>query len=302
MHFRDILQSDLVSEGQDFSFPDQLSASIDEEDAEADLLLHFLLNMKEEKEKHAAKLVASVDCLAADIKEVEKRYSSRTESIPDASGTLLNHNEISDKCSLKGPIHVEGTSRFSMSTVNEERLMRNLNQLENAYFSMRSKIEISESNAAPRPDSDVLKIRDRSSQLQNESDGLEESTDPLGGFFEGLCKYARYSKFELCGSLRSTYMLNSANVICSLSFDRDEDYFAAAGISKKIKIFEFGALLNDSVDIHYPLIEMSSRSRLSCVCWNGYIKNYLASTDYEGVVQVRNLFHQISLLICCFLE
>ena len=291
-----------MSEGQDLSFPDQSSVCIDEEDAEADLLLHFLLNMKDGKEKHAAKLVADVECLSADIEEVEKRYISRTESLSNASGILLNSKETTDKCSLKGSMHVEGTSMFSMSTVNEERLMRNLDRLENAYFLMRSKIEISESNAASRSDSDVLKIRDRSSQVQNDTDVQEESTDPLGVFFEGLCKYARYSKFELRGSIRSMDMLNSANAICSLSFDRDEDYFAAAGVLKKIKIFEFGALLNDSVDIHYPLIEMSSRSKLSCVCWNSYIKNYLASTDYEGVVQVCDLFHQMSLLMCCCLE
>lgn len=279
---RDILLSDLIREGDESSCPDQSPSSIDEEDAEADLLLHFLLNMKEEKSKQATKLAADVACLTADLEEVEKRYSSRMEF---SHATRLLSNAASDR-SLGAPINLEGTSSFSMSMGNEERLTRNLDQLENAYFSMRSKIELSESNIASRSDSDVLRIRDRSSQVQNDAHVGRESTDSLGAFFEGLCKYARYSKFELRGSLRSVDILNAANVICSLSFDRDEDYFAAAGISKKIKIFEFDALLNDAVDIHYPLIEMSSRSRLSCICWNSYIKNYLASTDYEGVVQL----------------
>ncbi|ONK69841.1 uncharacterized protein A4U43_C05F27290 [Asparagus officinalis] len=254
---RDILLSNFVSEGQDMLSPDD-SAAIDEEDAEADLLFHFLLSMKEQKEKQAAKLEADVQRLTGDIEEVERRR----------------------------PAHGEGTSWFSTSILKEERLIGNLDQLENAYFSMRSKIEPSESDSVSRSDSDVLRIRNGRFQVQNDTDLWKEPTDSLGSFFEGLCKYARYSKFELCGSLRSVDILNSANVICSLSFDRDEDYFAAAGVSKKIKIFEFGALLNDSVDIHYPLIEMSNRSKLSCVCWNNYIKNYLASTDYEGVVQL----------------
>lgn len=289
------------------SFPDQLPTSIDEEDAEADLLLHFLLNMKEEKEKQAAKLTGDVECLSADIEEVERRYLSSMEPLFAASEIPINANDtptlpinaslISDEDSLKGPIHADVTSKFSISTGNKERLMRNLTQLENAYFSMRAKIELSESNGAARPDSDVLRIRDRSSQVENDTDAGKESTDRLGTFFEGLCKYARYSKFECCGSLRSVDVLNSANVICSLSFDRDEEYFAAAGVSKKIKIFEFGALLNENVDIHYPLIEMSSRSKLSCVCWNSYIKNYLASTDYEGVVQVCNLLRYTCFLL-----
>ncbi|KAJ6797030.1 protein SPA1-RELATED 2-like [Iris pallida] len=181
---------------------------------------------------------------------------------------------------------MEGASRFSDSNINKERLMRNIGQLEKAYFSLRSKVELPQTTTAERFDTDILKVRDKYSRVQNDDDVCNKSTDPLGSFFEGLCKYARYSKFEVCGSLRSVDIVNPANVICSLSFDRDEDYFATAGVSKKIKIFEFGALLKDCVDIHYPLIEMSSKSKLSCVCWNSYIKNYLASTDYEGVVQL----------------
>jgi protein suppressor of PHYA-105 1 len=87
--------------------------------------------------------------------------------------------------------------------------------------------------------------------------------------------------------LRNSDLLSSANVIYALSFDRDEDYIAAGGISKKIKIFDLNAASNDSVDIQYPVVEMSNKSKLSCVCWNSYIKNHLASTDYDGVVQVR---------------
>ncbi|KAI5443285.1 hypothetical protein KIW84_012081 [Lathyrus oleraceus] len=86
--------------------------------------------------------------------------------------------------------------------------------------------------------------------------------------------------------LRNADFNNPANVICSLSFDRDEDYFASAGISKKIKIFDFNTLCNDSVDIHYPTVEMSNRSKLRSVCWNNYIKNYLTSTNYDGVVKL----------------
>lgn len=109
---------------------------------------------------------------------------------------------------------------------------------------------------------------------------------PSEPFFEGLCKFASYSRFEVCGSLKNGDFMSSTNVVCTLSFDRDEDYIAAAGISKKIKVFEFGALLNDSIDIHYPTVEMSNKSKISSVCWNNYIKNYLASTDYDGVVQM----------------
>ncbi|KAJ6808926.1 protein SPA1-RELATED 2-like [Iris pallida] len=283
---RDILQSDLICKGRSFTSLDQLLASVEEEDGEADLLLYFLLNLKEQKEKQAAKLGADVECLKTDVQEVESRYSSRAEFISDTCRLQTNLKGISDNYPLKRSINMEGTSRFSDSNVNEERLMKNLDQLESAYFSLRSVVEKVKLPSVARLDTDVLKIRDKYSQIHNGDDIWTKSTDPLGTFFEGLCKYARYSKFEVCGSLSTVDIMNSANVICSLSFDRDEDYFAAAGVSKKIKIFEFDALLKDSLDVHYPLIEMSSRSKLTCVCWNNYIKNYIASTNYEGVVQL----------------
>ena len=171
--------------------------------------------------------------------------------------------------------------------------MRNLEQLENAYYSMRSTIDTSEANIIKRVDNDALRVRQNFHELHSDANAIDEQADPLGCFFDGLCKYARYSRFEVRGILKNADILNSPNVICSLSFDRDEEYFAAAGVSKKIKIFEFDALLNDRVDIHYPLIEMPSKSKLSCVCWNSYIKNYLASTDYDGTVQVSILWPNV---------
>lgn len=267
---------------------DQSPTSIDEEDAEADLLSHFLSYLKEQKEKQAAKLIADLASLQGDIAEVEKRHLSRAQFPSEDQNTPSNY---SDRSHRKETVEAELIPSSSKSSIYEERLMRNIRQLENAYFSMRSKIEVSEANAIMRSDTDVLKIRDSFYHNKNETDVLNESTDRLGTFFEGLCKYAQYSKFEVRGSLKNVDILNSPNVICSLSFDRDEEYFAAAGVSKKIKIFEFNALLNDNVDIHYPLIEMPSRSKLSCVCWNSYIRNYLASTDYEGVVQVSIFLH-----------
>ncbi|KAG1367546.1 protein SPA1-RELATED 4-like [Cocos nucifera] len=297
---RDVLLRALISEGRDLSSLDHSSAAIDEEDAEADLLLHFLLFLKEQKEKWAAKLVAELGCLNADVEEAERRHSSRVNFVSNFKDLQPNFTDISEMYPCKEPVQAEDVPRMSQSSIYQERLMRNIDQLENAYFSMRSRIEISETNAPTRSDVDILKIHDKCYGVENDTDVWKESSDRLGAFFDGLCKYARYSKFEVRGSLKNVDILNSANVICSLSFDQDEDYFAAAGVSKKIKIFEFNALLNDGVDIHYPLIEMTSRSKLSCVCWNNYIKNYLASTDYEGVVQkncidtIRNVAN-----VCC---
>lgn len=281
---REILQSEVLSGGVEV-FPEELSSSIDQDDADSDLLLHFLVSLEEEKNQRASKLVEEINCLEADIGEVEKRrtlnnslmHSCLQNGSPSCKETLLDHREVSALDVL--------SPSFPISNTTDLRLTRNIHQLEKAYFSVRSEIQVTESGATTRTGMDLLRNREKLHPAQK----VEEKpipTDRLGAFFDGLCKYARYSKFEVRGILRNGDFNNSANVICSLSFDRDEEYFAAAGVSKKIKIFEFNAFFNESVDIHYPAVEISNKSKLSCVCWNNYIKNYLASTDYDGLVKL----------------
>lgn len=281
----EILQSELICEVRDLSSENHLSLSIDEKDAESELLLYFLMSLEEQKNKQVSELVEKIGCLNADIEEVEKRHLLSAKFL---SQTCKGPNENNECFHSESLLSKAVSTRSPTSYMEETILVRNIKQLENAYFSIRSKIELLETDVASRLDNDIIKKQDRWCLMQNgnESCSSEKPTDRLGAFFKGICKYARYSKFEVRGILRNGDLLNSANVICSLSFDRDEDYFATAGVSKKIKIFEFSSLLNDTVDIHYPVVEMSCKSKLSCVSWNNYIKNYLASTDYDGVVQL----------------
>lgn len=60
--------------------------------------------------------------------------------------------------------------------------------------------------------------------------------------------------------------------------------------SKKISISAFAFTLvqvvNEPRDVHYPMVEMPTRSKLSCLSWNKYTKHLIASSDYEGIVTV----------------
>lgn len=274
---RDILQSEVVSGFQALCGDDK-SSSIRQNEGESELLLHFLMFMKEQKQRHASKLMEDLGCIEADISELEKRHLLRkSTSLNWSDENLLYARERGVLCS--------GELSSPTSDISDSRFLKNVAQLENAYLSMRSQIQGSVNDTVIRADRDILKNRGSwfSVQMNEEK---QESSDSQGAFFDGLCKYARYSKLEVCGTLRNRDITNSTNVICSLSFDRDEDYFAAAGVAKKIKIFEFQSLYDNAVDIHYPVIEMSNKSRLSCVCWNKYIRNYLASTDYDGIVKL----------------
>lgn len=272
---REILKSDVIKEIEELS---NLSSSFIHEDAESDLLLHFLESLQQQKNKHSSKLVEEINLLEADIEEVEKRRTKMLvlpeESLP-ARGEVL-----SDKGKSSLGVNYDKSTPFC----NEERLMKNIDQLESVYFSLRSTVDNSKNGPVRCDVKELLEGHETFYHAKKDRE-LKKPTDGLGVFYSGLCKYARYTKFKVRGTLRNGDFSN-ANVICSLSFDPNEEYFAAAGVSKKIKIYDFHAFLNSSVDIHYPVIELSNKSKLSSTSWNNYIRNYLASTDYDGVVKL----------------
>ncbi|KAL3829733.1 hypothetical protein ACJIZ3_018535 [Penstemon smallii] len=264
---REILQSEFMH-GSDDTSP---SLEYKVNDAESDVLLDFLFALKENKQNKASKLLESIKLLDIDIKEVERRHASGKSNQKDDQCMEIPHSSLSRTPELR------------------DKLLKNINQLEDAYFSMRSHVQTTEISDMDRSDKDMLRNRDKWTSVQTEQNSptmQEKYIDRVGTFFDGICKFARYNKFEVCGTLRNGDILNSSNVICSLSFDREEDYIATAGSSKKIKIFELSSLLNESLDVQYPVLEMSNGSKFSCICWNNYIKNCLASTDYDGLVQL----------------
>ncbi|XP_022866550.1 protein SUPPRESSOR OF PHYA-105 1-like [Olea europaea var. sylvestris] len=276
---REILNAQIISGSEEISLGgSEPSFAKKVDDAESDLLIYFLVTLMEQKHDKASRLLENIKFLEADIKEVEASYAFRR-----SSDRIDGDNNAGQKSFHKAD------DSFSRTNLFGTKLMSNISSLEDAYFCMRSKVHVPEISEIERSDKDILRSRDRWSWVQNqyqEPTMEEKSVDRVGAFFQGICKFARYSKFEVCGTLNTGDIINSSNVICSLSFDHEENYIATAGVSKKIKIFEFSSLLNDTVDVQYPAIELSNKSKISCVCWNNYIKNYLASADYDGLVQV----------------
>ncbi|KAI4374701.1 hypothetical protein MLD38_012664 [Melastoma candidum] len=175
------------------------------------------------------------------------------------------------------------------------RLMKNFNKLEAAYFLTRYRSF--KSSGRPLARFSPLSSEGRGSVVMTERSSANNSASKdqhseikrsgwLQPFLEGLCKYLSFSQLKVKADLKQGDLLNSSNLVCSLSFDRDGEFFATAGVNKKIKVFECDPILNQDCDIHYPVVEMASRSKLSSICWNTYIKSQIASSNLEGIVQV----------------
>ncbi len=51
-------------------------------------------------------------------------------------------------------------------------------------------------------------------------------------------------------------------------------------------MYEYQSILDNTVDLHYPTKEVLCTAKLSCISWNPYLRNYLASSDYDGFVTI----------------
>ncbi|XP_064957659.1 protein SPA1-RELATED 3-like isoform X3 [Musa acuminata AAA Group] len=175
------------------------------------------------------------------------------------------------------------------------RLMKNFKKLEAAYFSARCRqmkpsgksvtkfFQVTSSGRGSMIRTEGSSVDDKVYRRGNTGETKSEWINP---FLDGLRKYLAFSKLKVRADLKHGDLLNSMNLVCSMGFDRDKEFFATAGVNKKIKVFECDTILNGDRDIHYPVTEMTNTSKISCICWNNYIKSHIASSDFEGVVQV----------------
>lgn len=109
----------------------------------------------------------------------------------------------------------------------------------------------------------------------------------LDDFASCLSKLTRYNSVRPLATLAyTTDMFNNSSIVSSIEFDKDQEFFAIAGVTKRIKIYDYSVVLKDMVDIHYPSIEMVCSSKISCISWSSFHKGMLASSDYEGTVIV----------------
>lgn len=109
---------------------------------------------------------------------------------------------------------------------------------------------------------------------------------PLADFQSVLSTFTRYSRLRVIAEIRHGDIFHSANIVSSIEFDHNDELFATAGVSRRIKVFDFSSVVNEPADVHCPVVEMSTRSKLSCLSWNKYTKNHIASSDYDGIVTV----------------
>lgn len=319
------MQSEFLSAPRENIEEREAAIELRERIEEQELLLEFLLLIQQRKQEAADNLHETISFLSSDIEEVTKLQTvikkksgsgqklgdsaSATPIDNDDSGNSGSRKRVRPGLQIQSPEEFDGRQdecQKSDAPGNNEgrilsqssRLMKNFKKLESAYFLTRRRAAKPTGKTltrhAPISSDGRGSITERSSVNNlslKERYSENRQSGWINSFLDGLCKYLSFSKIKVKADLKQGDLLNSSNLVCSLSFDRDGEFFATAGVNKKIKVFEYDTISKEDRDIHYPVVEMSSRSKLSSICWNGYIKSQIASSNFDGVVQVGRALH-----------
>ncbi|KAM3727404.1 Cyclin-G-associated kinase [Dirofilaria immitis] len=183
--------------------------------------------------------------------------------VPDASGSQIAH-PVSALKKVKFDDDDDGGDEMEKY---RSRLQQHMAGLEQAYFSRR--LNNTESKS----------ITD---------DSLGMCCDTLDDFSQVLHGMSQYGSFRRLASLNYNVADATAalSIVSSIEFDKDGEFFILAGVAKRIKVYEFQSVIKNTDTLHYPVTQLQCTSKISNVSWNPYCKNTLASSDYDGTVQL----------------
>ncbi|KAJ0986537.1 hypothetical protein J5N97_004893 [Dioscorea zingiberensis] len=160
-------------------------------------------------------------------------------------------NQRKDAFNGSDPQHT--LTQSGLAIARKRRVHAQFNELQECYLQKRR----NGANNLQKQDERDLNIIKR----EGYTAGLED-------FQSVLTTFTRYSRLRVIAELRHGDLFHPANIVSSIEFDRDDE------------------VVNEPADVHCPVVEMSTRSKLSCLSWNKYSKNIIASSDYEGIVTV----------------
>ncbi|KAK6132687.1 hypothetical protein DH2020_033570 [Rehmannia glutinosa] len=251
----ELLQSEFLNEPRNDIEEREAAIELREKIEEQELLLEFLLILQQRKQDAADSLNETISFISSDIEEATKLQTALRIKGGSESGknwTLGPHStNITD----------DDDSGFSGS---RKRTRQGLVNITNPDESDDHAVE----NQKLDIPSDFKKaaVKPAYWPLARHSLGSSDGRGSIEQLKEVL------SVIHPRGSIEFVEL----GVL--LSFDRDGEFFAT-GVNKKIKVFEYNSIVNEDRDIHYPVVEMASRSKLSSICWNGYIKSQIASSN-----------------------
>ena len=133
-----------------------------------------------------------------------------------------------------------------------------------------------------------------------------ENIEELSASYDRLSSCAPFDRMKHLGkqirlltgnlqlkSVSSVPVSGEPSIVSAIEIDREDRLFATGGVSRRIRIFDLPTILESSSLLlssepipQYPVLELETSSKLSCLSWNPFHTSQLAAADYEGVVSI----------------
>ncbi|KAK4344175.1 hypothetical protein RND71_037269 [Anisodus tanguticus] len=234
-----------------------------------------------------------------------------SEGLPTGN---LTYKKVDGKAQISSPgpqrkdtsiseMNSQHMSQSGLAVVRKKRVNAQFNDLQECYLQKR-RLLANKLCVKEEKDSDVV-------QREGYSAGLAD-------FQSVLSTFTRYSRLRVIAELRHGDLFHSANIVSrqvweqiaflceghllsGIIFPCKSSVAANLNGSRTVLDIALEILLQDTdlacyasafqvvnepADVHCPVVEMSTRSKLSCLSWNKYTKNHIASSDYDGIVTV----------------
>lgn len=213
----------------------------------------------EDVEKHfEANPGSSSDAVATDTGQLSAIRDEMKQLITDI-GSSMPDSESNPQSSL---------TQSATYKVRKQKMFHHFDDFVKCYFTNRSEDLHFQRDSEPEQE---LMITDTNETPTTPSEpAVPKVSKSLDLFRDNLVKFSRYSQLRTLSTLNYSNDNNAmpSTIVSSIEFDKDNEYFAIAGVTKRIKIFDYYACVRDAVvDIKHPINEMVCTSKISCVAW-----------------------------------
>lgn len=204
-----------------------------------------------------------------------------------------------------------GATEVGVSCYDDGTLMhKNLNSVVKSAFRSAKSLErqVFEDLEISLFDKCIVAMR-QTSPSDCDSDGawLKRVRENVGGSGYSVCNalddfeseirlVTRSVSLKRCASIGGdvTDFVANNSMVCCASWDRDGELFATAGTSRSICVYEADAVMKLGARVHCPAVEFEANDKVSSLCFNHYVKQSIASGDYQGVVQLWDVHKEVS--------
>ena len=250
-----------------------------------EVLKEFLVESRARKQASAVALERELRCLDADIDAVRREI----EALGGGARVSHERSDLHDKEVIAHAMEALGLTRPGESQIvidesKRRRVLRQFSELQSWYSKRRS---------AERDDVTSDGGKSSGSAL-NCGRGYAPDSTTMEEFSTIIDTFKRYSNISIAAEIRGEEdASNPGAPVSSIEFDSTQEYFATAGVSKRIQFYNLEHVLEGS---QQPADEINTRSKLTCLSYNKFVKHHIAASDYEGVVSVWDVEKKSSII------